>query len=655
MMKKFTILALLLFSIYSSAQLPKIEYEEATSFYPNAEEALQEGIDWGYFIIPEEWDNSDSKKIKLAVAFLKNRSDSKDTNPVIMIDGGPGAGSIEGIGWWLNHPIREKSDIILVDARGTGLSSPRLCPDLGSEFLKILAKNQSPKQDEEDKVLAALSCKQQLIGKGINVDAYNSENIANDLHAIKEYYKYQSWNVYGVSYGTYVAQVYANKYPDDVKTLIIDSPISEISQYYTYNTSNYVSSLNKVFKNCKDDPNCNAEYPNLEDVYYGVIDDLTKSPITVKVDKSTIEAGTFTYNAEDYKIAIHQALYQKRLIEVLPLLIYQFHNKNEDALSSLVAAFSGALGLDYGMYFCVSCNETLPENQIDEYNADARKHQRLKGGLSFYNSDFAVCNKWNNQANDDLVISDELGDDQIEDPLTSAINIPTLIFVGNYDPITPHVNGDSLNNQITNSTLLKAGSYGHASSFTWKGFEMTNKFINDPNTKISNEEFNTKPNISFVQDIYINGGISNLGNSVNAMEILFFAPLIIAVLICIIAVFIYLVSLFRRRKGSKLANKIIKILLIISSIVGISALVGFVLAIKETAENNFYILAFGIPEDKSYLFSLLPVFFVLLLLALVYFVISIKKIEDRSIVFGVLFSNILLGVYFLYWGLFSFL
>ena len=36
----------------------------------------------------------------------------------------------------------------------------------------------------------------------------------------------------------------------------------------------------------------NAEYPDLENIYYKVIEELTKTPITVKVDKSIIEEGT---------------------------------------------------------------------------------------------------------------------------------------------------------------------------------------------------------------------------------------------------------------------------------------------------------------------------------------------------------------------------
>ena len=140
-MKRFTILLLTLFSICSFAQQSNVVFEKTTSFYPNEEVINNEEIEWGFLTVPEEWEETNGKKIKLAVAILKNTSKSKNTNPVVMIDGGPGAGSIEGIWWWLNHPLREKSDIILVDARGTGFSEPQLCPDLGKEFLKILANN----------------------------------------------------------------------------------------------------------------------------------------------------------------------------------------------------------------------------------------------------------------------------------------------------------------------------------------------------------------------------------------------------------------------------------------------------------------------------------------------------------------------------------
>jgi len=437
-----------------------------------------------------------------------------------------------------------------------------------------------------------------------------------------------------------VAQVYATEFPDDVKTLLLDSPISDIRDYYTYNTANYVSSLNKLFESCKNDPGCNGEYPDLEDTYYKVVEDLTQNPITVEIDESIVETGTFTYNAEDFKIAIHQALYQNGLIEVLPLLIDQFHSRNKEALGALVAAFSSALGLDYGMYYCVSCTETISNNQMVEYTQNANQFPKLNGGLSFYNSDFAVCDKWNENILNESEEAYEI----------STIDKPTLIFTGKFDPITPWENGDSLVAQIENSTLLKADNFGHASSFTWKGFEVSNKFVNDPTGQLDKEDFAKFASVNFAKDIHVNGGVAKLGDSISNFDIFFFAPLIIALLILLVAIFVYTIGLIRKRKVKDLRQKILKLLLIISSILGLVVLVGLVLALNSTASINFYILAVGIPENWSYLFTLLLIFFAFVILSLIYFLISINKLDNRSVIFSVLFSNILLGVYFLYWG-----
>jgi nitric oxide reductase large subunit len=144
-----------------------------------------------------------------------------------------------------------------------------------------------------------------------------------------------------------------------------------------------------------------------------------------------------------------------------------------------------------------------------------------------------------------------------------------------------------------------------------------------------------------------------LGNSINNFDFLFFSPLIIALIISLIAIFVYITALLRKKEKNK-SNKIVKLLLMISSFLGIGVLIGFVIALNNTASNNFYILAFGIPEDWSYLFTLLYVFLGLILLTCLYFLFRIKKIDNRSVLFTVLFSNILIGVYFLYWGFFSF-
>ena len=623
------------------AQTSNLKLEKTTSFFPDNKKINSEKIEWNYLTVPENWEKPNGKTIKIAVAVLKSTENSANSNPIVFLEGGPGAGGIKGISGWFSHPLRKKSDIVFIDVRGTGFSLPKFCPDLGKTFLEILAKNQDKKQDEQQKAVAAMLCKEDLVNRNIDINAYNSKSIAKDLNALKTLLKYENWNVYGVSYGTYTAQVYANDFPQDIKTLILDSSISNISQYYNLNTKNYMSSLEKVFKDCENNPDCNKQYPNLEATYYATIAKLEKNPITVKADKKIIPAGKFTYNAEDFKVAIQQSLYQKKLIPVLPLLITQFNNGNKSALSTLVNSFSGALSLDYGAYYCVSCNEAIPFNSVSEFDKNAGKYSKLKGGLSFYRSDFLVCDKWNSG-----IIKKEVANDLSN---LAALSVPVLVFSGKFDPITPLENGKVTVKKFKKGFLVEAPISGHTAGFSSLGAKIANEFINDPNKTPDVYDFQSNPKVDFITDVKINGGISKFATSLNEFKILFFAPLIIAVVILIISIISFLFYLIKRKDDNK-ANKQIKILVIVTAIIGLFTIAGLITAVSDTAQINFYILAFGVANKFNYLFILQWVFIGFILISGLYFILRIRSISNPSVVATVLFSLVLVGVYFEYWG-----
>jgi pimeloyl-ACP methyl ester carboxylesterase len=620
-------------------QEKETSYEEATSFFPYNPVIQEQNIDWGKFTVPENWENPTGKKIQLAIAKLKNTSNLENAEAIVMIEGGPGGSANQGILWWLDNPLRKKYDVILMDARGTGFSTPRLCPSLGTEFFKILAKNQTPEEDEKQKAEAAIQCKLSMIANNIDISQYNSDAISKDLNALKNHFKYEKWNVYGVSYGTHVAQEYVKTFPTDVRALILDSPIAEMSEYYTKNTSNYIKSLEKVFSICDNTPECKAAYPDLEATYYATIEKLKTNPITVSVDKNIIPSGEFTYNAEDFKVAIHQALYQYKLIEVLPMLIYQFHDGNEDALSALVAAFSGALSLDYGVYYCVTCNEAIPENSFEAYKQDVSKQKSLKEGLSFYRSDFLVCDQWNNGRQ---VAIKEI------DSIPHTINVPTLVYSGGFDPITPSSNAKKLVQEIPNAQWIEAKAFGHATGFSPIGFQTTNSFLENPETKLNNDFDLLKT--GFVKGVHINGGVVHMGNSLQNLDLIFLSPLVIALIVAIVAIFAYLLSFRKKEKSHKLYTAL-KILLIVSSVLAVFIIAGFIIAMQDISAQNFYVLVFGLPERYAYLFSLLLPFIICIIITTIIFFAGIRNMKDRSITFTVLFSNILLAIYLMYWGL----
>ena len=641
-MKKIVFLLLLLVISYGTIA-QTVSFESSPSLYPEDEELAEEDIEWGYLSVPENWQDPQSETIRIATALLRNTSSDKAAKAVVHVPGGPGGSGVSSIWFWIDHPLRAEYDIVLFDVRGTGFSEPRLCPDLGDQILKILATNQSADQDERQKVEAAISCKDQLLKEGRDITAYHSTSVARDINALRKQLGYTNWHVYGVSYGTYMAQKYADDFPDECSSLILDSSVSDISQYYSGNTSGYMTSLNKLFELCKNDENCSAAYPNLEAIYYQVISDLDTNPITVDVDLPVLESGKFTYNVEDFKVTIQQALYEEMLIELVPLLIYEFHHRNTDVLSSLVAAFSGGLSLDYGVYYCVSCSEALPFNSFFEYQNDASKYQKLQGGIAFYKSDFKVCEAWNGTDTDSLNIAKDF-------ETLRERSIPILILSGGFDPITPFKNGKELMEKYNGSHLANAPNLGHAPGFSSPGQQIVADFLAEPGDVPQIVTLKAEQEVQFVNDVNLNSGIIKLGESIGQPNFLFLSPLLVAIIIMLSFILAYLIKLFKRRR--KLLNdRIIRALVLLSSIVGVGCFIALLMAIVEVANENFFILAFGLPASFNSIFVSISIFLILVLLSLIYLAFNFKKIQDRSILFTVIFSNMLLGAYLLYWNI----
>jgi hypothetical protein len=164
---------------------------------------------------------------------------------------------------------------------------------------------------------------------------------------------------------------------------------------------------------------------------------------------------------------------------------------------------------------------------------------------------------------------------------------------------------------------------------------------------ISELKLNDK--VNFATNVIVSGGVSNFANSLNEFDWLFFAPLFIAIAISLISIFVFTYLLIRSRKDIA-DSKIFKALIITTALLGLITIIGFVLAINSTSENNFYILAFGIPNQFEYLFGIQWAFIAALIISLFYFVFIIKTISDTSVVATILFSLCLIGVYFQYWN-----
>jgi pimeloyl-ACP methyl ester carboxylesterase len=151
----------------------------------------------------------------------KQAGELPSNDAVLALAGGPGQAALPLAGQFAKvmAPALGKRDLVTFDQRGTGISDPVRCPALSSEetaeevaFLETV---------EAVGVLVEL-CALQI---GPARAAFTTQESAADIESIRRALGYEKLVLYGTSYGTKVALQYAERYPQHVEALVLDSVV----------------------------------------------------------------------------------------------------------------------------------------------------------------------------------------------------------------------------------------------------------------------------------------------------------------------------------------------------------------------------------------------------------------------------------------------
>jgi pimeloyl-ACP methyl ester carboxylesterase len=166
-------------------------------------------------------------RVSLLVSRIRARRRGGATQPpLFVLAGGPGQSAIDafgGGGLSVLYPAYWKRDVIIFDQRGTGSSGLLRCRRL--EHTNLF-----------DAGPAAGACARKL---GARRAFYTSRETADDVDELRAAIGADRIALYGTSYGTKTALVYARLYPDRVERLVLDSvaPLDGPDPYYRDSTS----------------------------------------------------------------------------------------------------------------------------------------------------------------------------------------------------------------------------------------------------------------------------------------------------------------------------------------------------------------------------------------------------------------------------------
>jgi pimeloyl-ACP methyl ester carboxylesterase len=409
-------------------------------------------------IVPERRtpDADPEKTLRLPVAVIESRSGDSVGDPLVFpTSGGPGAGSFSSLWYFLDHAdwAGQDRDIILMEQRGDALAEPTLdCPELDVEhFIEdgVMLSGAAADARYFEQVQA---CRDRLAEEGIDLSAYTSAESATDLVALRAALGYDTWNLYGVSYGARLAMTMMRDHPEGLRSVILDGPFPPNVNFFESLPTGYMTALDHLLAECAAAADCDDAYPQLEASYARLLDDAEENPIPVMVENPA-DGSPLRLDVADGELTrgLYDALYNADLVRVLPFLIDQLSQGSTSPMLPLAQRNVDFQGyVTEGLDFSVDCAEEAP------FNDDARLAEALAADplLEHFHSHEGFreeCAIWAVPALTDF------------ENQAVASEIPTLIMNGGYDPVTPLVYGEAAAAGLTTRFLYAFPSMGHGS------------------------------------------------------------------------------------------------------------------------------------------------------------------------------------------------
>lgn len=390
---------------------------------------------------PLDPSDSNSPSIHLAVAVVPALTLEPQPDPLVPIAGGPGQSTIEFFAAYAGafEDIRRNRDIVLMDQRGTGESAPLDC-GLDDE---MPGREFSPEQAARD----ARRCLDELEH---DPRFFTTSVAVTDLEALRRTLGVPAFNVYGISYGTRVAQHFARRYPDSTRTVILDGVVPPQIALGPAIATEAQEALEAIFARCAESAPCDTAFPGISQEFQVLKARLAAEPVLVDVpDPVAARPETFSFGSTELAGALRILSYHPNTVALMPLLIHEAYGSNYRPIAAqyLMTARSVAESLSIGMHNAVVCTEDAPFFEGENVSREALESTYL-GPLQLDTLE-AMCNVW----------PQGVLDEDLRTPL--ATDKPVLLLSGDADPITPPRFAELAAVEMTNAKLLVGHDQGH--------------------------------------------------------------------------------------------------------------------------------------------------------------------------------------------------
>ena len=406
--------------------------------------------------VPIDYADPDGATTQLRMVFYPATGDA--TRSIFVNPGGPGGSAIDYAGQMKNDlgtEVRTAADVIGVDPRGVGLSSPLTCLP-AKKFDAYSASDPDPDDAAE---IAASRASFTAMGKACEANSgalaahVSTVEVARDMDVVRALVGRAKLDWFGASYGTELGAVYAELFPGKVGRMVLDGAVDpsldSIESSFAQNEG-FQRALDAYAADCVTSDKC----PLGTDAKAGVakiaalMDQLDAAPLPGVGDRKLTEGLAF------YGIAV--TLYDQKSWSYLSqglaaafkgdgALLLQFSDVYFDRKPN------GSYGSNSGQVIsAVSCLDNpggLTLADVEEQTPRFVKTSPVFGRALAFGA--LGCSDWPIESANPL-------------PTIDGKGAPPIVVIGTTrDPATPYESAEALAKQLDSGVLLTRDGDGH--------------------------------------------------------------------------------------------------------------------------------------------------------------------------------------------------
>lgn len=394
----------------------------------------------GTLSVPLDRSDPDGETIDLFVAVVEALTEQSAPDPLVVIAGGPGEAATR---FFVSAEaafsrILRRRDVVLVDQRGTGRSAPLDCGDVADGL------GLSGALDPDALIDAGVAC---LGNLDHDPRFFTTSAAVADLEQVRIALGYDEVNLYGISYGTRVAQHYLRRFPARTRSVILDGVVPPGLALGPDVAPRSQAALDALFERCEADANCSDEFPHVRGSFETVLERLRDAPAELSFEHPrTGEALDIVVDRLLVAGVVRLLVYSSQTASLLPYLIDAAHAGDYRGFATQALLVSEAMEeLSVGLNYAVVCTEDMPYAHPLDLDEQAETYM----GTAFVEITAAVCEHWPRG----------VLDADFRAPLAS--DKPVLILSGELDPITPPAYARQAAAGLSNAVEVVGRGQGH--------------------------------------------------------------------------------------------------------------------------------------------------------------------------------------------------